>query len=167
MKANLHHRGQRRTPRKTRRRRRSVAHTARSRHFDAAVRKQIFFVTSSVFSAPFFTSFFTALAPFFTSVPVSVAAVFVASAVLSAASSVASPVFTAAFLVACAGFFAAGSVALPVSSAGFFTSVPAWPYENAVSTSSAAVIVIIKENFPFIVPPAEFKSSSVANFYQS
>src|ERR1019366_312957 len=79
MKANLHHRGHRRTPRKTRRRRRSVAHTARSRHFDAVVRKQIYFATSSVFSAPFFTSFFTALAPFFTSVPVSVAAVFVAS----------------------------------------------------------------------------------------
>src|ERR1017187_709312 len=72
MKANLHHRGHRGTPRKTRRRRRSAAHTARSRPFDAVVRKQIYFATSSVFSAPFFTSSFTALAPFFTSVPVSV-----------------------------------------------------------------------------------------------
>src|ERR1035437_7004663 len=111
--------GHRGTQRKRRRRRSSTARTVRCRHFDALVRGQIYFATSSVFSAPFFTSFFTALAPFFTSVPVSVAAVFVASAVLSAASSVASPVFTAAFLVACAVFLAAAAVASAVLSAAF------------------------------------------------
>src|ERR1019366_2454729 len=66
-----------------------------------------FFISSSVFSAPFFTPLPTALVPFFTPFPVSLAAVLVASAVLSAAFSVALPVFTAAFLVGCAVFFAA------------------------------------------------------------
>jgi hypothetical protein len=46
------------------------------------------------------------------------------------------------------------------------TSVPTWPYENAVRASSAAAIVIIiiikenfKENFVFIVPPEELQRS--------
>src|SRR5713226_2198738 len=151
---------------------------------------RIYFATSSVFLAPFFTPWPTALAPFFTPFPVSLAAVSVASPVLSAAFSVASPVFTAAFLVACPVFFAAASVvssvlsaafsvacpvftaaflvALPVSLAASFTSVPTWPYENAVSASRAAAIIKqnFKQNFVFIVPPEELKSSSVAEFYQ-
>src|ERR1019366_5647821 len=138
MKANLHHRGHRGTQGKgkRRRRRRAAAHTARCRPFDAVVRKQIYFATSSVFSAPFFTSFFTALAPFFTSLPVSVAAVFVASAVLSAVSSVASPVFTAAFLVACAVFLAATAVVSP-KPARFFWELRTHPYASGVSFSSS------------------------------
>src|ERR1700687_3356284 len=142
---------------------------------------QIYFTTSSVFSAPFFTPWPTALVPFFTPCPVSLATVLVASPVLSAAFSVASPVFTAAFLVACPVFFAADSVvssvlsaafsvacpvftaaflvACPVSLAASFTSVPTWPYENAVSASSAAAITIIKENFVFIIPPKELRGS--------
>src|ERR1700687_1751072 len=141
---------------------------------------QIYFAMSSVFSAPFFTPWPTALAPFFTPCPVFLAAVAVASPVLSAAFSVASPGFTAAFLVACPVFFAAVSVVSSVLSAAFsvacpvftaaflvacpaswaasFTSVPTWPYENAVSASSAAAI-IIKENFVFIIPPEELQRS--------
>jgi hypothetical protein len=60
-------------------------------------------------------------------------------------------------------------VALPVSFAASFTSVPTWPYENAVRASRAAAIVkenFVKQNFVCIVPPEEFKSSSVAEFYQ-
>src|SRR6202045_897052 len=144
--------------RQDRRRRRPAAQAVRSRHFDAVRRKRIYFAMSSVFSAPFFTPWPTALAPFFTPCPVFLAAVSVASPVLSAAFSVASPVLTAAFLVAC-----------PVSLAASFTSVPTWPYENAVNASSAAAVVkenLIKQNFVFIVPPEELKSSSVAEFYQ-
>src|SRR6202790_4875718 len=119
---------------------------------------RIYFAMSSVFSAPFFTPWPTALAPFFTPWPVFLAAVSVASPVLSAAFSVASPVFTAAFLVAC-----------PVSLAASFTSVPTWPYENALRGRRAAAIVnqnFVKQNFVFIVPPEELTSSSVAEFYQ-
>src|SRR6202790_1117531 len=152
---------------------------------------RIYFAMSSVFSAPFFTPWPTALAPFFTPCPVFLAAVSVASPVLSAAFSVASPVFTAAFLVACPVFFAAVTAASPVLSAAFsvaspvftaaflvacpvslaasFTSVPTWPYENALRARRAAAIVnqnFVKQNFVFIVPPEELKSSSVAEFYQ-
>src|SRR6202158_4014712 len=119
---------------------------------------QIYFTTSSVFSAPFFTPWPTALVPFFTPCPVSLATVSAVSPVLSAAFSVACPVFTAAFLVAC-----------PVSLAASFTSVPTWPYENAVKASRAVAIVkqnFVKQNCVFIVPPEELKSSSVAEFYQ-
>src|SRR6202158_925928 len=152
-------------------RRRPAAPAGRRPHFDAVMRKriyftdllhgftsQIYFTTSSVFSAPFFTPWPTALVPFFTPCPVSLATVSAVSPVLSAAFSVACPVFTAAFLVAC-----------PVSLAASFTSVPTWPYENAVKANRAAAIVnqnFVKQNFVFIVPPEELKSSSVAEFYQ-
>src|SRR5208337_177220 len=144
---------------------RSAAQTARSRRFDAVVGKQVYFTASAVFSAPFFTPLPVSLAAVFVAAPVLSAAFSVALPVSLAAVLVAWPVFTAAVLVACPVVTAAFLVALPVSSAAVFTSVPAWPYENAVRASSAAAI--IKENFIFIVPPEELKSSSVARLYQS
>src|SRR5208337_2785155 len=54
--------------------------------------KQIYFTTSAVFSAPFFTSFPTTLVLVFTPFPVSLAAVSVALPVLSATFSVPLPV---------------------------------------------------------------------------